>query len=323
MFWNRLQQRFVAGAVGMVLLAALAAQPLIADQDKPWEGSWKAWPADYPSFELSNEELLEQWDRLHLRDSLPKPDSAYVTLMAGGPVEDAEAVAERLQEGWRHFHAGNFQQAYEIGMELGDPGYFLAGRAWMTYAVHMVEDKQQRLAMLEEGVKRMNAAIFADGRPVQYWERAGMAMLYGQYSKEISTTRAASERVPVRVRELLDEALKESDEQPAALGVYGGYHTEVVDRIGGMLARVTYGARADSAREYFERTLTLDPDLVQARVEFAESLLRLYGERYAAEAHEQLQLAQAIEPQDAEDYLEQLRAERVLMTWNEQLSAAR
>ncbi|RFA31006.1 hypothetical protein CAI21_03270 [Alkalilimnicola ehrlichii] len=280
---------------------------------------WTPWPDEYPSFDYSAEELFEHWEALHTRDHVPRPSADYVLSMAESPPDEPHTAAAELLDGWRQFHAGNFQEAYEIGISQGRAGYFLANRAWLTHALHLIEDEALRLEKLEAGIRQIEQQILASEVPPTYWELAGAAMVYGQYSKLISSTRAAREGVPGRVKELAEAALEQHAEIPSALGVMGGYHTEVIDRVGGMLARMTYGARRDTAREYFERTLAIDPELIQARVEYAEALLRLYGDRHADEAKAQLEHALSIEPKNAEDYLEQLRAKQVREAWQEHL----
>ncbi len=289
------------------------ATPVLAG-NAHWEQEWHALPPGFPEFHYSEEELREAWRTLHHRDGLPWPDADYVAEW-GEEVDDAEAVAASLVEGWRHYHAGAFQRAYEIGTEAGPAGNLLAGRAWLTYASHIPEDPDTRAAMLAEGSERFKQRMQARNGEIPAWEHMGVALMLGQHSKNISTTRAVRDGIPGTVRDQLDQALEKHPDLPAALGTYGGYHTELIDRVGGMLARMTYGASRDAAREYFERALEADPGLIMARTEFGEALLRLDPDGNWGEAMQQLEQAIDTTPLDADDELERRRAARLIREW--------
>ncbi|MCC5811615.1 MAG: hypothetical protein JJU06_14690 [Ectothiorhodospiraceae bacterium] len=301
-------------SLGLVLAAGVWLAAAALADDAHWDGEWETLPADFPDFQYSEEELHALWDTLHLRDGLPWPDADYVSKW-GESAGNAEAVAASLVEGWRLYHAGEFQRAYEIGTEAGPAGNLLAGRAWLTYASHVPEDSEIRAAMLAEGSERFTQRMEARDGETPAWEHMGLALMLGQYSKTLSTGRAVREGIPGTVRDHLDKALDKHPDLPAALGTYGGYHTELIDRVGGMLARMTYGASRDAARDYFERALEADPKLVMARTEFGEALLRLDDDANWDNAMRELEKAVGTKPLDADDELERRRAVRLIEEW--------
>lgn len=303
--------------VGTILLGAGLAT---ASDPPPWEGEWKSLPDGLGTFEYSREELREAWGALHRRDGLPWPDTDHVKRW-GEDVDDPEQVAEALVQGWRHYHAGAFQQAYRIGTDAGPAGNLLAGRAWLTYASHLPRDSDDRAAMLAHGMEMMEERLKKRDGDIPPWEHAGFALLLGQHSKHLSTGQAVRAGIPGKVTDHLDAALEEMPDLPAALGTYGGYHTELVDRVGGALARLTYGASRDEAVSWFERALEEDPDLVMARTEYGEALLRLDRDGNWDEAMAQLERALATEPQDADDALERQRARRLMDEWQAEREA--
>ncbi|SEO96577.1 tetratricopeptide repeat protein [Aquisalimonas asiatica] len=297
--------------VGSILLGAGLAT---ADEPPHWEGEWNAFPDDLGTFEYSPDELREAWQALHRRDGLPWPDADHVERWGEG-VDDPAQVAETLVQGWRQYHAGDFQKAYRIGTEAGHAGNLLAGRAWLTYANHLPDDSDDRAAMLAHGVEMMEERMQSRDGAIPPWEHAGFALLLGQHSKHLSTGQAVRAGIPGRVTDHLDAALEEMPELPSALGTYGGYHTELVDRVGGALARLTYGANRDEAVSWFEKALEEDPDLVMARTEYGEALLRLDRDGNWDAAMAQLERALDTEPRDADDALERERARRIKAEW--------
>jgi len=303
-----------------ILLAAAAsflAGPAGASDFAPEPAEWRPWPEDYPQFQYSREELTERWDELHRRDRAPFPDADYVRELSAEPPADPEATARRLLDGWRDFHAGNFEAAFRAGFDAGPPGDFLAGRAWLIYATHMTRSEDRRRKMLKALVGFIEANLDDRDPPPTYWETAGLALIYAEYGRTLSTNRARAEDIPETVRDLVVKALEKEPAQPAALGTLGGWHAEIIDRVGGLLARMLFGAKKSEAHEYFNRALTIAPDLVQLRREYGEAILRLYGSDREDDALEQLRTATEITPLNAEDYLEQRRAEEVIETWHD------
>lgn len=303
--------------LSMVLLgiSLLFASPVTASDFRPGVDHWQAWPEDFPQFNYTREQLTERWDEFHLRDQAPYPDAEYVRRFSATPPEDPEAVALQLLDGWRDFHAGNFEAAFRAGFEAGTPGDFLAGRAWLIYATHMVDDENVRREMLKALVDFIEENMDDRDPPPAYWEIAGLALVYGEYSRTLSTDRARSEDIPATVRDLVIEALEAEPQHPAALGVLAGWHAEIIGRAGRMLARIVYGASRDETPKYFERAVAIAPNLVKLRREYGEAMLRLYGEDREDEAIAQLEKALEITPLNAEDYLEQRHAEHLLETW--------
>ena len=297
-------------ALGLVFSGQAAAEDF-----NPRVEHWQPWPEDYPQFNYSREELTERWERLHLRDQAPFPDAGYVRNFSVTPPEDPDAVALQLLDGWRDFHAGDFEAAFRAGYTAGTPGDFLAGRAWLAYVVHRVDDEDKRREMLQALIDFIEDNMDDRDPPPAYWEVAGLALVYGEYARTLSTNRARSEGIPGTVRDLVIEALETEPRQPAALGVLAGWHAEIIGRVGRVLARTIYGASRDEIPKYFDRALAIDPDLVQLHREYGEALLRVYGSSREDEALQHLRNAQEITPINAEDYLEQRRAERLHDAW--------
>ena len=87
---------------------------------------WNEFPFADSAFEYSGAGLMRGWSRLHQGDCEPFSDAARIKtllkaspqLVGGLPQElsnNPKALAEALQSAWRHYHAGQFQKAYEEG----------------------------------------------------------------------------------------------------------------------------------------------------------------------------------------------------------------
>src|SRR6266705_1692449 len=87
--------------------------------------------------------LKKQWDRLHRGDGEPFPKDVAVL------------------DAWRHYHAGEFQQAVEAGVAAGGAGINAAIKAQSIYANYLEKAAKEKLALFEE------AAGWAAGRRAQ------------------------------------------------------------------------------------------------------------------------------------------------------------
>ena len=78
----------------------------------------------------------------------------------------------------------------------------------------------------------------------------------------------------------------------------------MIDKVGGIVAGVTYGAKKDAAVEHFEKAIKLNPDSAIARIEYANGLLMLFGKARIGDAEKLYREAAAIEPADAMERLD-------------------
>ena len=78
----------------------------------------------------------------------------------------------------------------------------------------------------------------------------------------------------------------------------------MIDKVGGIVAGVTYGAKKDSAVEHYQKAIKLHPDSAIARIEYANGLLLLYGKGKIADAEKLYQEAAKIAPADAMERLD-------------------
>ena len=93
---------------------------------------------------------------------------------------------------------------------------------------------------------------------------------------------------------------------------YGAYQAEVIDKVGALVAGVTYGAKKDNAVEHFRRAIELFPESAIARIEYANGLIMMFGKSRLGEATKLYEQAAACEPADAMERLDVERAKHEL-----------
>ena len=78
----------------------------------------------------------------------------------------------------------------------------------------------------------------------------------------------------------------------------------MINKVGGLVAGMTYGAKKDSALEHFQKAVKLNPDSAIARIEYANGLILLFGKSRIDEATALYEAAAAMKPMDAMERLD-------------------
>jgi tetratricopeptide (TPR) repeat protein len=102
----------------------------------------------------------------------------------------------------------------------------------------------------------------------------------------------------------LSTALELAPKHADAHIAFGSYQAEIIDKVGAIVASMTYGAKRDSALEHYERALKLNPDSAIARVEYANGLIMMFGKSRMHEAEKLYHEAAACKPVDAMERLD-------------------
>jgi tetratricopeptide (TPR) repeat protein len=245
---------------------------------------WAKFP--YPDKAIDRDEaaVKKAWARLHRGDAEPPP-------------KDAGALAA-----WTAFHAGRFGDAVEAGLASGGAGINAATKAQTVYATYLEKNEKAKLALFEE------AAGWADARRKQAPKDANAHYLYafalGRYSQGISVAKALAQGFGGKLKEALTTAIKLEPKHADAHIAYGAYQAEVIDKVGGIVAGVTYGAKKDSAVEHYEKAIKLNPESAIARIEYANGLLLMFGKSKIADAEKLYQEAAKSAPADAMERLD-------------------
>jgi tetratricopeptide (TPR) repeat protein len=245
---------------------------------------WTKFPHADKAYAYDAAGLKKHWARLHRGDCEPLPKDAGVV------------------EAWRHFHAGDFAQAVEAGRAAGGAGINAAVKAQTVYAHYLEKSDKAKLALFEE------AAEWADERRGKAAKDANAHYLYafalGRYGQGISVAKALAQGFGGKIKDALLTALKLDAKHADAYIAYGSYQAEVINKVGGLVAGMTYGAKKDSAIEHFQKAIKLNPESAIARIEYANGLILLFGKGRIDDATALYEEAAATKPMDAMERLD-------------------
>jgi len=245
---------------------------------------WAKFPHADGAYAFDAAALKKHWPRLHKGDCEPFPKDAAV------------------QNAWRHYHAGEFQQAVEVGLAAGGAGVNAAVKAQAVYANYLETAAAAKLALFED------AAGWAEERRAAASKDANAHYLYalalGRYSQGISVAKALAQGFGGKIKDALLAAQKLEPKHAEAWTAYGAYQSEVIAKAGGIVAGVTYGAKKDSALECYEKALKLFPESPIAHIEYANGLMLLFGKSKVDEATKLYEKASAAKAADAMERLD-------------------
>ena len=267
--------------------------------------AWTAFPRPDKAWDYAGDKLAKAWKDLHAGDQEPYPDEKHVAaLLKANPKlgKDAKAMAAALQDAWRAFHRGDFQQAYDSGVELGAPGASVAIKAGGIHATYLLDGEKAKTARYEHLISLAETAVAA--LPGEANSHYRLAFAVGRLSQTISIAKALAQGLAGRVRQALDATLERAPKHAEAETALGLYHAEIVGKVGGMLARLTYGASAAEAEKHLKQALKLTPASPIAWIEFGNGLLLLHGDQREDEVAEAWDKAAKLKPRDAMEALD-------------------
>lgn len=240
---------------------------------------WSSFPHDQKAITYAGDALKKNWDALHKGDVEPYPKEPG------------------LQEAWRQFHAGNFAEAAEAG-----EGYPVAIKATSIYATHLEKKDAGKVKLYQDAMKLAIALMAsASKNPNAFYQYAYAA---GRYSQSISVIKALKDGYGGKIKSALETALKLDAKHAEAHTALGAYHAEIIDKVGGMVGKLTYGASKDLAVEHYEKAIKLNPASPIAHIEYANGLLMLFGDKQEGKAVTLYEKAAKMKGRDAMEVLD-------------------
>lgn len=246
--------------------------------------AWTKFPHADDAYVYTPASLKKAWARLHASDAEPFPASP------------------ELVQAWIAYHAGDFEKAAELGLAQGVDGYSVAHRAICIYANYLEKSDKKKLAMYLEVAERCEQQQEAQPKNAAgyYWH----AYALGRYAQGISVVKALSQGIGAKVKNSLDTAIKLAPKHADAHIALGSYHAEIVDKVGSMLAGLTYGAKKDEGYKLFKKAAELNPESAITHIEYANALVMLDGKKKMDEAIGLYEQAAAHEALDANERLD-------------------
>ncbi|EXI73299.1 MAG TPA: hypothetical protein PK440_05275 [Candidatus Accumulibacter phosphatis] len=246
--------------------------------------AWNKFPYPNKAYSLAGAALQKNWARLHRGDCEPFPEDA------------------RLQDAWRSYHAGDFEQAVVAGLACGIAGYNVANKATTIYASYLETNEERKLSMLNEVAQRCEEQQEKTAADANAWYLHAFAL--GRYSQSISVVKALAQGLGGKIKHSLTQALALQPAHADAHIALGAYHAEVIDKVGALVGGITYGVKKDTGREFLEAALKLNPDSAITRIEYANALVLMFGKAKMKEAERLYQEAAACVPMDAMERLD-------------------
>lgn len=268
---------------------------------------WASFPHPDAKFDYAGAKLAKAWPKLHAGDREPYPDEKHVAaLLAANPKlgkpAQAATIADTLAEAWRAFHRGDFEDAWESGTGLGPIGASVAIKAAGIHAVHLLDDDKAREKRFLELVKQAEEAVAA--LPGEANSHFRHAFALGRYSQCISIAKALTQGLAGKVKVALEHTLELEPDHAEAHTALGLYHAEVVSKVGGLIAGLTYGAKAATGESLLKRAIALTPDSPVAHIEYGNGLMLLYGSKKEDQAAGEYEKASTLKPLDAMEKLD-------------------
>jgi tetratricopeptide (TPR) repeat protein len=225
--------------------------------------TWTAFTCS-DEYRFDAKRVKKYWSQLHAGDQEPLPQD------------------DRVLDAWALFHRGEFQRAAELGTQAGMAGITVTSKATCTYANYLEPREKVRLSLFLDTADR--AAALAASEPGNanafYWQ----AYALGRYCQGISVAKALAQGIGGKVKTALEKAIALQPSHADAHVALGAFHAEVIDKVGTLIASMTYGAKKETSLTLFEKALSLTPQSTIARIEYANALVILEGDKRMAEA---------------------------------------
>lgn len=228
--------------------------------------------------------VKKEWRVLHAGDLEPLPKDTAVL------------------KAWALFHSGDFEGAAHAGLQAGPAGANVANKATSVYAHYLEprEKNRQRLFLQVAERAAEQAVTDPDNANAHYWQ--GYAL--GRYSQGISVAKALAQGVGGKIKSALESAIRLQPRHADAHVALAAFHAEVIDKVGPLIANMTYGAKKETSLNLFAQAMSLNPHSAIAKIEYANALVILEGEKRMAEATQCYEEAAASAARDAAEHLD-------------------
>ncbi|NKE66424.1 hypothetical protein RAMLITH_11380 [Ramlibacter sp. RBP-2] len=243
---------------------------------------WVAFP-HAGEYRFTPASVAALWPRLHAGDGEPLPSRPAVLAA------------------WVLLHNGQFEQAVAAGLAAGEDGVTVANKATCVYANYLEKREPVRLELLQQAAQRGEAQAAREPRNPNAWYWQAYAL--GRYSQGISVSKALAQGLGGRIKEALERTIKLQPRHADAHIALGAFHAEVIDKVGPLVAGMTYGAKKELGLKLFQDALAIHPLSPIGMIEYGNALLMLEGDERLGEATAWYDRAARCEPVDAVERL--------------------
>lgn len=270
------------------------------NEDK--DESWETYPKELQKFDYSGDKLKQNWEILSAGTGLDWPDVKFIKSMidrfpnlskqllelakqkdshpALKPIleQDYLPLALAIQQVWRLHFQGEFQQAYNLGMELGPAGFLPALYSKLIHTTFLITDIQEKEEKFKE-VGLLTAPLITQTKGFDF-------LLFGDsYQKArrlelMTTTEATASGLLGPTQDRLKKLHAEDPDNILYSAMLAGIDGGIIERVGGFIGGMTYGADEDKAIDLFDQSIEKENRLPVLYNEFALMLIRLDDSDY-------------------------------------------
>ena len=198
---------------------------------------------------------------------------ARLAALGGLVLAAAGANAQSLDEAKSAFAEGRFSTPPASRSGRDSEGFALAARA-LAGCTGTMRPPRKTGRSCSNGPCGWGRRRCAPTAPIRRgYFQSGHAL--GRYAQSIGTMTALRKGLGGKTREMFEATLALDPDHALAHLALGGWNADIVDRAGGLPARVMYGATKKKAVAHFERALELAPDSKVVLLDYALRLPKL------------------------------------------------
>jgi tetratricopeptide (TPR) repeat protein len=239
--------------------------------------------AHVDGFDFDTARLKRGWPKLHACDGEKLPANPQVLAA------------------WGLFHSGRFKEAVVTAMDAGPQGYSVVNKATCVYATYLEPSEKNRQVLFLDVARRAAEQCVAEPHNASAYYWYGYAL--GRYSQGISVAKALAQGIGGKVKKALETAIALHPAHADAHVALAVFHAEVIDKVGALIASMTYGVRKDTSLALFAKALALGPKSPYVLIEAANGRLMLEGESQAETTRAMYAQALRLKPRDAQEML--------------------
>ncbi len=302
-----------------VLLSPLCLSQDLNIDDLINTEQWHTYPFENKSYVIKRSSLKKNWRYFQRAMDYPFPSERYISnlltkntdLKASTPEQlSSLRIARTLQDAWMAFFAGDFQKATQLGYSLGPIGHGVAFNSQTTYALRLEPNSDKRHALWLDVVARheKTKSLVRHDNMARFFAFLAMARL----SEEIPAHIVLARNYIGQMQQALQELNADDPKNVYALAARGSMDAGIVRKLGKLMGRLTYGASPEIVEEYYQKVTDLNKNIPNVQLEYAQSLLYMYGKKQLKRALKHMKVASEVQPVYAMEALDVLQAKKLL-----------
>lgn len=293
---------------------------------------WNKYPNNLTQFDYSGEKLKQHWEILSAGPAIQWPDEKYIkntlarypdalqktiemsTKLNAHPalkpvaLGNFEPMALAIQDLFRLHYQGDFQKAYSLGERLGPVGLVAGLYSKLIHTTFLEENSSSKRKRFSE-VDKMILSV------VPLLSDYDFLLFADSYQKSrrlelLSTSDALLSGLVGPTQKQLKNLNSEYPNVPMYHALIAGLDAGIIERVGGFLARASYGADEGEVIAHFDYAIESEPRLAVLYNEYIQALLRVGVDKQSKTILNAVDHCLKLTVYSAEEALNQLNCKR-------------